>query len=178
MRLLGLLLTAFLVAATAVAQEGQPPPKTSSADDGRAANLPVSLDKIKQGLEQAPAEPLRGLDERPHFRVEIRERQKIEELLSTLRFDSGPAVPGGIYGYEQQQRAFPKTDNPLAQPYAAFNQGQLATILFEEFLEKYLGGRMVQGITDASRAHAEEAARQEVQRALAEFCAVHSCSQP
>lgn len=177
MRLLALLLTAILTSAPAFAQEGQPASPPSSADDGQG-NLPVSLDRIKQALEQPPAEPLRGLDERPHFRVQIQERQKIDELLSTLKFDSGPAVPGGVYGYQQQQRAFPSVDNPLMQPYSAFNQGQLATVLIENLLEQYFGARMVKGIVDASRARAEEAAREEVQRALAEFCAAHSCSQP
>lgn len=138
----------------------------------------MSLDRIRQALEQAPAEPLRGLDERPHFRVQIEERQKIDELLSTLKFNTGPVVPGGVYGYEQQQRAFPSVNNPLMQPYSAFNQGQLATILIENLLERYFGARMVQGIADASRARAEQVAREEVQRALAEFCATHDCSQP
>jgi acyl-CoA hydrolase len=62
------------------------------------------------------------------------------------------------------------------QPYSAFNQGQLATILIENLLEQYFGGRMIKGIADASRARAEEAAREEVQRALAEFCATHDCT--
>jgi hypothetical protein len=173
MRLLALGLTAFLASAPAFAQDGQAPPQASSPDD--SSKLPVSLDRIKQALEQPPAEPLRGLDERPHFRVQIQERQKIEELLGTLKFDSGPAVPGGLYGYQQQQSIWPKVDNPLVQPYAAFNQGQLATILIENLLEQYFGPKMIKGIADASRARAEEAAREEVQRALAEFCTTHSC---
>src|SRR4051812_21158605 len=64
-------------------------------------NLPVSVNRIRQALAQ-PAEPLiglRGLDETPTFRVEIRERMKIEELLQSLNYKSGPPVPGGLYGY-------------------------------------------------------------------------------
>lgn len=177
MRLLALALTGILIGARAFAQSGQPPAPPSSTDDGQE-NLPVSLDRIRQALEQAPAEPLRGLDERPHFRVQIEERRRIDELLSTLKFDSGPAVPGGVHGYQQEQLAFPSVQNPLMQPYSAFNQGQLATILIENLLVRYFGSRMLQGIADDSRTRAEQAAREEVQRALAEFCATHVCLQP
>lgn len=170
MRLAALALTVVLAVAPLSAQTAAPSPP---GDDG--PRLPVSLDHIKQALAQAPAEPLRGLDERPLFRVEIRERQKIEDLLNTLKFDSGPAVPGGLYGHQQQELAFPKTDKPLMQPYAAFNQGELLTVAIENLLAQYFGARMLHSIEDASRARAEEAAREEVQRALAEFCATHDC---
>src|SRR5579864_5743800 len=45
-------------------------------------NLPVSVDRIKEALEAEPQIrqfSLRSLDEQPTFRVEILERQKIEE---------------------------------------------------------------------------------------------------
>ncbi len=176
MRLLALALTGILASGPAFAQEGQSAPPPSSADDERA-NLPVSLDKIKQGLEQPVAEPLRGIDERPHFRVQIQERQRIDELLSTLKFDSGPAVPGGLYGNEVQRQAYPSVQNPLMQPYSAFTQGQLATVLIENLLFAYYGPQAVKHIAEASRAREEAAAREEVRRALAEFCATHDCSQ-
>ncbi len=170
MRLLALLVTGILTSAPAFAQAVQAsPPK-----DAVQSNLPVSLDKIKEALDQpAPAELLRGLDERPHFRVEIRERQKIEELLESLKFDSGPALPGGIYGHEQQQNLWPKVSNPLAQPYAAFNQGQLLTIALENLFARFLGGRMLNSIAEGSRTRAEQEAREEVARTLAEFLAAN-----
>ncbi len=176
LQLAALLLTAILMSATASAQQ---PTASSQPQDGvtspEAASppLPVSVDKIRQALEQRGSQSLSSLGERPHFRVEIRERQKIEELLSTLNYKSGPTPPGGVYGYEQQQVLFPKVQNPLAQPYATFNQPQLATILIEELLEKYLGSRMTQSIGDASRARAEQTAREEMQRALDRFLAAH-----
>ena len=61
----------------------------------RELNLPVSLDKIHEGLQQTPALSLRTLDERPIFRVQILERQKIEELLATLNFKAGRCRPAG-----------------------------------------------------------------------------------
>ena len=169
MRLLVLALGLVLGGMPVLAQSGQ---SSTQGDDG---SLPVSLDRIKKALAEPPARPLRGLDEVPHFRVEIQERQKIDELLDTLKFDSGPAVPGGLYGYEQQQLAFPKTSDPLMQPYAAFNQGELLTVAIENLLAQYVGPKMLHGIAEASRQRAEQAAREEVQRALAEFCSAHDC---
>jgi hypothetical protein len=133
----------------------------------------VSVNRIRQALAQ-PAEPLKGLkglDETPTFRVEIRERMKIDELLQSLNFKSGPPVPGGLYGYEQQRLLFPSVDNPLVQPYAAFSAGELMTILVENLVGRYLAGRAWQSITAAERARAEAAAKEEVSHAIAEYCA-------
>src|SRR5262245_5461532 len=139
--------------------------KQADKDPGAPTlSLPVSYKRIKQALEQ-PVEPLkglRGLDETPTFRVEIRERLKIDELLQSLNFKSRPPVPSGLYGYEQQRQIFPPVDNPLVQPYAAFSQGELLTVLVENLVGRYLAGRAMQGITSAERARAEAAAREEV----------------
>jgi hypothetical protein len=108
----------------------------------------------------------------PHFKVEITERQKIrlEDLINSLDFKSGPAPPGGLYGYEQQRQVWPSVDNPLRQPYAAFNQPELATILVENLVGRYLAGKAAGAITSAERASAEAAAREEVARAIADYC--------
>jgi hypothetical protein len=150
-----------------------PADKAGEKSDAPSLQLPVSVNRIRQALAQ-PAEPLRGLkglDETPTFRVEVRERMKIEELLQSLNFKSGPPVPGGLYGYEQQRQLFPSVDNPLVQPYAAFNQGELLTILVENLVGRYLAGRAMSAISAADRARAEAAAREEVSHAIAEYCA-------
>ena len=102
MRLIALLFTAILVASPSPAQPA-PPSSTQQAasadqDNGkkdtkndkdakdRKLNLPVSLDKIRDALQQPPRLSLRTLDETPTFRMQILERQKIEELLATLNF--------------------------------------------------------------------------------------------
>ena len=167
MRLSALLVTAILAAPPAVAQE----PPSSSSQDKAPLNLPVSLEKIRQALDHPVAEPLKGLDEKPHFRVEIRERQKIEDLLATLKFNSGPAVPGGIYGYEQQRLLFPPTDNPLAQPYAAFSRGELLQVAITSLIERYLAGKLVKAVTSAEHARAVQAAKDEVRQAIVDYCA-------
>jgi hypothetical protein len=168
-RLLALLVTVILMNTPVRAQQGQ----ASSPQDG-SSRLPVSLDKIREALQHSPAEPLKGLDERPHFRVEVRERQKIEDLLATLDVTGGPTPFGGVYGYEQQRNLFPSVQNPLAQPYAAFSQGELLTVALEALIEKYLGGRLTGAVSGLRRAREEEAARDEVAQALADFTAAQA----
>jgi len=189
MRLTVLAVTAMLAASPVCAGE-MPRPSgqtgtSSSADNQQATeaaqpkpappalNLPVSVNRIRQALAQ-PAEPLiglRGLDETPTFRVEIRERMKIEELLQSLNYKSGPAVPGGLYAYEQQRQLFNSVDNPYMQPYSAFSQGELITILVENLVDKYLAGRAMSAISSTERARAEAAAKEEVSHAIADYCA-------
>ncbi len=185
MHLMALVLAAMMTAGAAAAAPAQtsapsssPQPAASPAQDG--TQLPVSLDKIRQQLAETPAVPLRGLDERPHFRSGVSEKQtiSIDELLTTMDFKSGPAVPGGLYGYEVSRQAFPSVDNPLRQPYAAFNQPELLTIAIENLAAKYLGGRALNAVSSAERAKAEQSAREEVQRAIADYWAAQKSSAP
>ncbi len=179
MRLIALLFVAMPMAAPVLAQQPQSSsdsPKTESAaspSQDVPLALPVSLDKIKEALAEGTPEPLRGLNDRPHFKLEVRERQKIsiEDLIAAMDFRSGPAVPGGVYGYEQNRLAFPAVDNPLQQPYAAFSQAELLTIVIENLAVKYLAGKALNAVTTAQRASAEQAARDEVRRAIADYCA-------
>ena len=186
MRLCALLFTATLAASPAQAQPTTPPPVSpaeeppSASQDTAASkgepqtapelNLPVSLDKIREGLQQKPGLSLRALDERPTFRVQILERQKIEELLATLNFKAGPTPAGGVYMYEQQRQMFNPVDRPLMQPYAAFITGQLLTILIENLVGKYLGGKAIDAVSKMERARAEANAKEEVRAAVAHYC--------
>ncbi len=156
------------------AQEEKPSsePATASSGADDTLKLPVSLDRIREALTHPPAEPLKGIDEaKAHFHVEIQERQKFEDLIANLKFDSGPIIPGGRAMYEQQQRLFPSVDNPLVQPYAAFTQGELVQVLVTSIMERYFAGRVVNSITAAERSRAEAAARAEVDRAIQGYCA-------
>ena len=170
MRLIALLFTATLVAAPARAQQPPASPQQDTATTDQELNLPVSLDKIKEALQQTPTLSLRTIDERPTFRVQIRERMKIEELIASLNFKAGPIPAGGVYMQEMQRVMFPSVDNPLVQPFAAFNQGELLTILIENLVGKYLGGKALTAISKAERARAEAAAREDVRTAVAEYC--------
>ena len=170
MRLITLLFTATLVAAPARGQQAPASPPQDTPAKDQELNLPVSLDKIKEALQQTPTISLRTIDERPTVRVQIRERMKIEELIASLNFKAGPIPAGGVYMQEMQRVMFPSVDNPLVQPFAAFNQGQLLTILIENLVGKYLGGKTLGAISKAERARAEAAAREEVRTAVAEYC--------
>jgi len=171
MRLLALLFTAILtVPSTAAAQEPvSSPPEAASPAQGDA-QLPVSLSKIREALATTPLLSLRTLDERPTFRIQIQEKQKLEELLATLKFKPVPVPAGGINMAEQNRIMFPWVDNPLRQQFGAFNQSELLTILVENLIGKYLGGKAINAVSKAERANAEAAARDEVRTAIAQYC--------
>jgi hypothetical protein len=168
MRVQTLLLTFVLVAATAGAQQA-----TSSP-----LNLPISMDKIRSALMQpGPAEPLKGLSvaDAPTFHVDVLEQQKFENLFAKIKFDQpGPQVAGGIYAYDQFQRLFPRIDNPLVQPYAAFSTGELITLGVEALVEKYVADKMSHVVGPALREQSEREARDEVARSLAAYRAAQS----
>ena len=177
MRLLTCCLVVFLAAAPARAQEDTTAkaPETPQDTPKAAAplNLPVSLDKIREGLSQTPpAEPLKGLapGEQPTFRVTVSEQQKFDELIARIKWDPpGPQVAGGIYAYEQFERLFPRIQNPRVQPYAAFTTGEVATLAIEALIEKYVVEKMAHVVGTALRAQAEREAREEVARAMAAY---------
>ena len=171
MRLLALIFTAALIAAPVEAQ--QPSASTAqdeSTRDQAAATLPVSLAKIREALSTTPLLSLSTVDERPTFRIQIQERQKLEELLATLNFKAGPVPAGGVYMAEQNRIMFPWVDNPLRQQFGAFNQSELLTILIENLIGKHLGGKAMNAISKSERASAEAAARDEVRSAIAQYC--------
>ena len=172
------LLLASLWASTVMAQEPQASSRAAAREstnaDSQSGDLPVSLDHIRAGLKrQATESILKRVEIPPDFRIQILEQQRIDEMLSKLDFShlKAPAPPGGLYGYDQQQRLFNPVDHPLSQPYAAFNGSELITVAIENLIARYVGGRLVNGISDFERARAERAARQEVDRAIADYCA-------
>lgn len=170
MPLIPLLLAALLAAGPGAGQ--------ASPQQDVPLNLPVSLDKIRAGLEETPTTPtLRGLDEVPTFKVEIHEAAREftleEELIKRLApaFKAGPVPAGGIYAFELNKVTNDPVSHPLTQSYGAFSQPELLTVLVENLVGKYLAGKALGAITSAERAHAEARARDEVHRAVAEYCA-------
>jgi hypothetical protein len=154
--------------ATDPSAEGQTAP-TAPADT--PAQLPVSLDRIRDGLSRPPqGTALKRIDIKPDFYVRVEEKHHIEEILSKLDFKTGPRPPGGLYAYEQQQQMFNKTDRPLAQPYAAYSGSELVVLAIEGLAAKYLGEKLIQSVTGSQRESAERAAREEVAQAIAEYC--------
>jgi hypothetical protein len=140
-------------------------------DPEASGALPVSLDRIREALSK-PAElsGLHKLEIKPDFSVRVQERAHIQAILSTLDFKTGPRAPGGLYGYEQQRLIWNKVDRPLAQPYAGFSGGEMITLAIEGLMQKYLGSTLLNSISTAEREGAERAAREEVSRAISEYC--------
>jgi hypothetical protein len=179
MRLAALLVAATLAAPLADAQGIEPTPTSISLDAAAVQDppgqgeLPVSLAKIKGALERPPPPPLRGLNDAPNFKIAIEEKQriKLEDLINSLDFKSGPTPAGGLYAYEQQRQMFPAVENPLRQPFSEFSQPELLTIIAENLAGHYLAGRAASAITSAERARAEAQAREEVARAVIDYCA-------
>jgi hypothetical protein len=189
MKISALLLVVALSSATLGAQDLKPssdevtqsssfPPSPATAESVHPAaadstsDLPVSLDRIREALSRPPEiSGLLKLDVKPDFSVQVQEQAHIQAILATLDFKTGPRPPGGLYGYEQQQQVWNKVDRPLAQPYAAFNSGELITLAIEGLMQKYLVGGIINGISNAERESAERAARAEVSRAIADYCA-------
>lgn len=146
----------------------------SSAQDTPEAtkpNLPVSLDHIRKALEQQPAQPLLKLPDQPTFKIQVQERNRLQDLLATLDFKGGPTPAGGLYAAEIQRVMFPSVSNPLVQPYAAFSQPELLTIIIENLVGKYLIGKAFNAISAADRDRAEAAAHEEVRQTIAQYCA-------
>lgn len=161
--------------------KAQPPEASKPADMASpseepavdaATSLPVSLARIKKDLARAETAPgLRGLNETPHFKVEVVEQARNWVPYFTGADFSSPTVPGGNYAYELQQVIFPKTRYPLAQPYAAFNGGELLTVSITTMLQQLLTPEVIKGVQAARAAHDRQAVRDELERALAEYCA-------
>ena len=124
MLLVYLLIGMLSAAPAAFAQEPASSPAAapeSSTTDTPASALPVSLERIRAGLKrQATDSILNRVEIPPDFRIQILEQQRIDDMLSKLDFKGlkAPAPPGGLYGYDQQQRLFNPVDHPLSQPYS------------------------------------------------------------
>lgn len=169
MRLVFLVLAAILSARPAVAQGVQTLAAQSAKADTWQFNLPVSLENIREALARPPV--LVGLDRKPDFSVTIEEAQRLEELFRSLEMKMGPAPPGGLYAYEQQRMLFNPTDHPLSQPYAAFSGGELITLAIEGLIGRWITDVAKNGLSGAEKKRAEKNAREEITRAITQFCA-------
>jgi len=167
---------ALLASAPVGAQQGRPIP----AADAQTPGLRVSLTRVRQALQQAPVEPLKGLNEhptfkkgldgRPTFQVQVQERQKFRDSLSTPEITSGPVPPGGLYAYEFQQAMTPR----IYQTYAVCDQRELRFLGCKNYLEDYILGPVIRNISETEQARARHSARNEVDRGLTSVLAAHT----
>jgi hypothetical protein len=167
----GMAADVFAQGTTAPQPSTPPAPVESSSTPEPSFDLPVSLDRIRKGLERPPLFPIMDLRDQPTFRVEVQERNRLQDIVSTLDFTGGPTPAGGLYHAEMQRVMFPAVSNPLSQPYAAFNQPELLTIILQTLTGTYLVKKAATAITKAEREAAETAARDELRRAVLQYCA-------
>jgi hypothetical protein len=177
MRLIPLLVAALLIGGPAFAQEPAASPARGSqspAEDGATSTLPVSLDRIREGLTHAPEYPsLRSLSERADFTVTIQEDMKdrltFQKRLEQMDFSSGPAPAGGVYAYDQQ-RMLSRMNRPHEQqPLAGFTGGEMVQVAITSVLSKLLGSQLADLFKGL--ASSDTAAREQVERDVAEYCA-------
>jgi hypothetical protein len=171
MRLIFLLVAAMLANISAVAQPSQASPPASTPQDATSPALPVSVDRIRELLARAPAESvLVGLDRQPDFKVTVEERRFLKDILESLDVKTAPAPPGGLYAQEIQQQVWNTRNSPLVRPYAAFTSGELAQVSLTSILGALVTRYLTHGVMNLSRTEAENLAREDVRRAIEEYC--------
>ena len=171
MRLILLLVAATLASVPAVAQPSQASPPASPAQDAASVSLPVSVERIRELLARAPAESvLRGLDRQPDYKVTVEERRFLKDILESLDVKTGPVPPGGLYAHEIQQQVWNTRNSPLVRPYAAFTSGELAQVSLTSILGALVTRYLTNGVINLSRTEAENLAREDVRRAIEEYC--------
>lgn len=174
MRLVLLVIAAIGLGGPALAQDtpvSSPAAEKPASAPASGDTLPVSLDRIREGLAQPAESRLKNLDVKADFSIQIEEQRHIDEIMSKLDFTSGPAPAGGLYAYEQQRQLFKPSSRPLQQPYAAYSGGEFFTIALENLLRVYLGDKLKDSWAARSRTRDEAAAREEVDQAVADYCA-------
>jgi hypothetical protein len=144
------------------AGSSSPSSSSSSSLDETGGDLPVSLDRIKRSLARPPA--IRIDSERPVFRVEVLGRKlTIEDILGP-DYLKGPVPSSGMTHQEFLDMVTPKD----VQGYAAFSNGQGMT-LAAEAVAGWALQKAVHKYQEAKAEREREAARKEVQEALAEL---------
>lgn len=171
MRLILLLVAVILASAPAFAGPSQASPTASTSQDAPSQDLPVSVDRIRELLARAPAESvLTGLDRQPDFKITVEERRFLKDILESLDVKTAPAPPGGLYAHEVQQQVWNTRNSPLARPYAAFTSGELAQVSMTSILGALVTKYLTNGVMNLSRTEAENLAREDVRRAIDEYC--------
>jgi len=166
-----LMAVGIFVAPTAMAQDAPaPPPPTPPAGGVTWPDFGVSLDRIRDGIVNAPATRILG-DRKVTFRVEVRERAAFEAMFKNIDFKPGPIPAGGLYAYEEQRRLFRPTSRPLMQPYAAYSPGQFMVVALENLFGHFLVKPAFQALKEENRKRAVRNAQREVNLDIEAYCA-------
>ena len=159
----------FATFATAAPQQAMPSPGSVTAAPAPQAagldpeSLPVDIERIQRALAQPPAIRIDG--DKPVFRVEVfGTKPSIEDILGP-EFWKGPVQYGGMTHQDFLNMVTPKD----VQGYAAFNNKEGMTVAATSFLLKWALQKAIQKYKDARGDRARDAARKEVEAALAEL---------
>jgi hypothetical protein len=131
--------------------------------DEQAPDLPVSLSRIRRGLSQSPAIKLNG--DRVVFRVEVLgKKPTIEDILGP-DYLKGPVPNAGMTHQEFLDMVTPKD----VQGYAAFSNREGLTVAATSFALQWALQKAIHKFQTAQEDREREAARKEVQEALADL---------
>jgi hypothetical protein len=167
------LLVGFLLLVPVSAAFGQPDSQPSRAEppaESAAAPqaidpeaLPVNIDRIQRVLSRPPA--IRPESTRPVFRIEVFGRNPtIAEILGP-DFLKGPTPAGAMTHQEFLDLVTPKD----VQGYAAFDNKQGMIVAATSFALQWALRQAIQKFADARTERQKEAARKEVDEALADL---------
>jgi hypothetical protein len=148
-------------AAPDTADAADSPGQGSSAE--QAPDLPVSLARIRRGLSQPPAIRLKG--DRVVFRVEVLGRKPTIEDILGPDYLKGPVPNAGMTHQEFLDMVTPKD----VQGYAAFNNREALTVAATSFALQWALQKAIHKFQTAQQDREREAARKEVQEALADL---------
>lgn len=138
-------------------------PASDPSENGSSADLPVSLGRIQRALSRPPA--IRLENQRVVFRVEVLGRRlTIEDILGP-DYLKGPTPSGAMTHQEFLDIVTPKD----VQGYAAFNNREGLTVAATSFALQWALQKAIHKFETAKQDREREAARKEVQEALADL---------
>jgi hypothetical protein len=163
-------LAAFITAAVpspTTAQSGTdlpaPAPNEPASTPIDPDRLPIDIDKIQRAVTRRPAIKLET--QRSVFRVEVFGRKPTIEDILGPDYLKGPAPAGGMSHQEFLNMVTPKD----VQGYAAFSNKQAITVAATSLALQWALQKAIQKYNDAKEERAREAAKREVEEALAEL---------
>lgn len=163
-----LIFAAPLQAPPAATGAAQPPTQKPSQEQEKAQpstlkaeDLPVDIDRIQQALSNTPR--LRfDQNDKPVFRLQVfGEKPTIDDILGP-DWAKGPVKYGAMTHQEFLNMVTPKD----VQGYAAFSNGEGATVAATSFLLQWTLQKAIAKYNETRDERAREAARQEVIEAL------------
>jgi hypothetical protein len=153
------MVAALLTCAVLLAGPQAAPP----ADPPAQEELPVSLGRIQRALSTTTKPAIELKEEHPVFRLEVFGKKPTLEDILGEKFWLGPAPYGGMTHREFLEKVTPKE----LQAYGAFSGPSLLQVTALTLIEQWALKQAIQKFRSALNTHEREAARKEVEDALA-----------